>query len=354
MTLTETLTMIDPLAAAVDVGTLEAAWAEALNAPVVLMPSVTLARELLLQALALPPAAWVGVPANVTRSLANVIKDSGAQLHLINLEVDLTLAECTHTAIIWAEPVSGLLGLPAQPVTVLDCADTVPVPRSQPLNASVALYGLHLGTDETQAGALLTFGTDAVGQKLQADLARLRPSVDELIGAKAQLQLRRWLNELVVLQTAVLAETLRGVKEAAGLPVKLLQGASGLPLGVAVQIPDECDPPTFVAYVRGERTPVHWLAALRPMHYAAVRDYALHPGLRNTAQHLARWLLVPVGPKFTPHEISNAVLGLVKAADYLGLRWYTNPTRAAEYATLMTEWYGEGHDAYRPAFRLSS
>lgn len=44
------------------------------------------------------------------------------------------------------------------------------------------------------------------------------------------------------------------------------------------------------------------------------------------------------------------MLGVVKTAEYLGVRWYTNANRALEYAALMNEMYGEGHDAYRPVF----
>jgi glutathione synthase/RimK-type ligase-like ATP-grasp enzyme len=49
-----------------------------------------------------------------------------------------------------------------------------------------------------------------------------------------------------------------------------------------------------------------------------------------TASHLARWLLVPVGPDYTDEEIKHAVLGVVKAAEYTGMRWAADPGRAAE------------------------
>jgi hypothetical protein len=120
--------------------------------------------------------------------------------------------------------------------------------------------------------------------------------------------------------------------------------------GVAVRVPDECDPATFYSYVRGENTPVRSLPEVRPVHYAAVRD--LGPAWRATAEHLARWLIVPVGPDQTPDELAHAILGIVKAADYLGVRWRTAPTRAATYARAMVERYGPEHDAYRPVFEL--
>lgn len=331
----------------------EAAWSQALyGAPVLLLQNVRRARELLWQALALPRGTAVAVPANVTGELANTLKDSGARLHFVDWLPDLTLAECVQTDVVWAEPVGGLLGRPGQRVDVLDCADTAPVPDAPLPDAVAGLWGLHLHTDPEQSGALLAFAPDAAGCALQAAARRLLRPADVLNGDLALAQLRRLADRLVMAQTEVLGETLRGLLGAAGLPVKTLVGACGLPPGIAVQIPEECEPSAFVAYVRGERTPIQWLAELRPMHYAALRAHPSHPGLRRAAAHLARWLLVPVGPAFTLHEISNAVLGVVKAADYLGLRWRTDPARAAEYAALMTEWYGEGHDAYRPAFAL--
>lgn len=47
------------------------------------------------------------------------------------------------------------------------------------------------------------------------------------------------------------------------------------------------------------------------------------------------------------------MLGIVKAAEYLGVRWRSNPVQAAEYAAMMDRAYGAGHDAYRPLFALN-
>ena len=143
-----------------------------------------------------------------------------------------------------------------------------------------------------------------------------------------------------------LAEVRRGIEEAAGLPTLAVHSAGGLAHGVAVQIPAECDVSTFYAYVRGEHTPVFWLPELRRTHRAAIANCPA------SAAHLARWLLVPVGPDDTDEEIRHAVLGIVKAAEYLGVRWRTDPARAAWYADLMKEMYGPGHDAYRPVFAI--
>lgn len=70
----------------------------------------------------------------------------------------------------------------------------------------------------------------------------------------------------------------------------------------------------------------------------------------TTAAHLERWLLAPLGLHTAADEVAQIVLGIVKAAEYLGVRWRTNPQRAAAYAALLTERYGPDHDAYRPAF----
>ena len=97
-----------------------------------------------------------------------------------------------------------------------------------------------------------------------------------------------------------------------------------------------------------------------PVQTPAMEGDALHPDARcqhpiealATGERLARWLLAPVGPAMSEEEVRHAVLGIVKAADYLGVRWYSDPQRAAWYATLLDERYGPGHDAYRPAFAL--
>ncbi len=45
---------------------------------------------------------------------------------------------------------------------------------------------------------------------------------------------------------------------------------------------------------------------------------------------------------------------IVKTAEYLGVRWRTNPTRAAQYARLLEQMYGLDHDAYRPVFDIGA
>jgi hypothetical protein len=87
---------------------------------------------------------------------------------------------------------------------------------------------------------------------------------------------------------------------------------------------------------------------VRPLHYAALRT----PDT-TSAQQLARWLFVPVGPAYTTEEVSHAILGIAKTADYLGVRWVTDPARAHWYADLMVTWYGQDHDGYRPHFAVA-
>ena len=110
------------------------------------------------------------------------------------------------------------------------------------------------------------------------------------------------------------------------------------------RVPSECSPGAFWHYAQGENTPVLWVSQLRPLHYRAVTVAG------RSAAHLDRWLLVPVGPQNSIEASQQTVLGIVKAAEYLGVRWHTNPARAARYAALLVEKYGPDHDAYRPVF----
>ena len=87
---------------------------------------------------------------------------------------------------------------------------------------------------------------------------------------------------------------------------------------------------------------------LRPVHYAA------SSALRETAASLERWFFLPVSPHHGEQHHKQSVLGVVKAAEYLGLRWRTDPVLAAQYAALLEARYGTGHDAYRPAFPVEA
>ena len=105
-----------------------------------------------------------------------------------------------------------------------------------------------------------------------------------------------------------------------------------------------------LVFGRNELLPVDWFPEIQPVFYVGfqvTRDAAM---TRRSAEHLSRWLLSPLGPDFLDEEVVHAVLVMVKAAEYTGVRWYTDPARANWYNDLMLEWYGPTHDAYRTAF----
>ena len=322
--------------------TAEAAWSERLGgAWVVLVRDAYRARRLLHQAAGIQPGEWVGVPANASHDLAESIKHHKAVLRFLDFDAHLRLAPSS-TRFTWTQVVRGLW----QPrnATWLDCADTLPTPDAAERPA-MTLYGLHLPDTDDRPGALLVFSDEA----LYAEVRALRQPADCPNAAQALAQCER-LPELAEHQSANLAEVRRGLREAAGLethePNKL-----ALATAVAVQIPPESDVATFYAYVEQENTPVHWLPQIQPLHYAALGSDGASDH-RKTAANLARWLCVPVGPDYTFEEIKHGVLGIVKSAEYLGVRWRTNPAYATEYADLMDRTYGTGHDAYRPLFAL--
>ena len=320
----------------------EEAWSERLGgAMVVLARDAYRARRLLHQAAGIQPGESVGVPANASHDLAESVKHHKARLRFLDFDAQLRLAS-SGARFTWTQTLRGLW----QPRDAqwLDCADTLPMPGAAERPA-VTLYGLHLAEPDDRPGALLAFGDEA----LYAAVKALRQGADCPNAAQAMAQCER-LPELAARQSANLAEARRGLREAAGLatpePNRL-----ALATAVALQIPPECDVATFYAYVEQENTPVRWLPQIQPLHYAALRTDGA-PNHRRTAANLARWLYVPVGPDYSVEEIKHGVLGIVKAAEYLGVRWRGNPALAAEYAALMDRTYGAGHDAYRPLFAL--
>ena len=320
----------------------EQAWSERLGgAMVVLTRDAYRARRLLHQAAGVQPGEGVGIPANASHDLAESIKHHKALPRFLDFDAHLRLATpCTRFT--WTQVLRGLWQ--PQNATWLDCADTLPVPGAAERPA-VTLYGLHLPDADKRPGAMLVFSDEA----LHAEVKALRQPADWPDAAQALAQCER-LPELAERQSANLAEARRGLLEAAGLATQE-PNRLALATAVAVQIPPESDAATFYAYVEQENTPVRWLPRVQPLHYAALRADGA-PGHRGTAANLARWLYVPVGPDYTLEEIKHGVLGVVKAAEYLGVRWRSNPAHAAEYAALMDRTYGNGHDAYRPLFAL--
>ncbi len=320
----------------------EQAWSERLGgAMVVLTRDAYRARRLLHQAAGVQPGEWVGVPANASHDLAESVKHHKARPRFLDFDAQLRLAT-QGARFTWMQVLRGLWQ--PQNAAWLDCADTLPMPGSAERPA-VTLFGLHLADSDDRPGALLAFNDDA----LYAAAKALRQPADCPNAAQALAQCDR-LPELAERQSANLAEARRGLCQAAGLATHE-PSSLALATAVAVQIPLECDAATFHAYVEQENTPVRWLPQIQPLHYAALRADGA-PNHRETATNLARWLYVPVGPDYAFEEIKHGVLGIVKAAEYLGVRWRSNPAYAAGYAALMDRTYGTGHDAYRPLFAL--
>lgn len=328
------------LHADVTLETAQAAWSERLgSAMVLLVRDAYHARRLLHHAAGVQLGEWVGMPANASHDLAESVKHHKALPRFLDFDAHLRLATSS-TRFTWTQVVRGLWQ--PQNATWLDCADTLPMP-GEAERPAVTLYGLHLPGD--RPGALLVFNDEA----LYAEVRALRQPDDCPNAAQALAQCER-LPKLAEHQSANLAEVRRGLLEAAGL-VTHEPSRLALATAVAVQIPLESDVATFYAYVEQENTPVRWLPQIQPLHYAAMRADGASDH-RGTGANLARWLYVPVGPDYTFEEIKHGVLGIVKSAEYLGVRWRTNPAYAAEYAALMDQTYGAGHDAYRPLFAV--
>lgn len=329
------------LNADVTLETAEVVWSERLGgAMVVLVRDAYRARRLLHRAVGIQPGEWVGIPANASHDLAESVKHHKALPRFLDFDAHLQLVG-GDTRFTWTQVVRGLWQ--PQNATWLDLADTLPLPGVAQRPA-VTLYGLHLA-DADRPGALLVFTDIALYEAVRT----LRQPQDTPDAAQALAQCER-LPGLAERQCANVVEVGRGLREAAGLVIHEPNGLA-LATGVAVQIPPESDVATFYAYVEQENTPVRWLPQIQPVHYAALRADGA-PDHRRTAANLARWLYVPVGPDYTFEEIKHGVLGIVKSAEYLGVRWRTNPAYAAEYAALMDRTYGAGHDAYRPLFEL--
>lgn len=331
----------------------QAAWSEMLGGlSVVLVRNADAARAALLRAADVAPGEPVGLPANATRALCEVVKHHPAQPRFLDLDAQLALcadaARLAETRVVWAQPFGGLpASAPlARGTLLVDASDTLPLPGSAELAGAAAwVWGLHLATNEREAGALIACVDPGLARMVEAQLTpNERPDAPRVVA-----QLRRLVGPdgVATQQGRALAEVARGLREAAGLPQRDPVGYGGLAQHIAVRVPEPCDAATFYAYVLGENTPVRWLPALRPLHYAALRvDGA--PEAARTAAELARWLLVPVGPGYTDEEVAHAILGPTKAADYLGVRWHVAPERSRWYADLMNELYDDEHDAYRP------
>ncbi|MEM9515718.1 MAG: hypothetical protein AAGA42_12755 [Actinomycetota bacterium] len=141
-----------------------------------------------------------------------------------------------------------------------------------------------------------------------------------------------------------------GVRAAAGFDTLPGQPVDGTRMtGVVVRLPEPADPTTFYAYARGECTGVEWVSLRQPLHPHARQDLTT-ADLERSSRHLAHLFHLPIGASFSVDEIEHAVLGVVKAAEYIGWRWWQDPDLVEQYSNFLDDKYGPDHDAYRPAF----
>ena len=308
---------------------------------VVLLRDPRRARELVLRTLDVAGDV-VNLPANSTDDVLEAVRAAGGVPQFGVRETGPDGMGLT-----WRQLPLGLWWRMPHGRQVIDGLDTLADPAAR-LAAEITLLGLHLSARREQSGALVALrGPRALefADRLQRNLT---PG-DEVDTIASLQQLARLLGPdgLADRQRRVVDEVWRGLHEAGGLPLLSTHRWGGLPLGVAIRIPDDVDAATFLAYVSRERTPIHWLAWLQPVHYAAFR--VAPDEVAREAAELARWLVVPAEPDAAPETIAQSVLGVVKAAEYLGVRWWIDPARAAAYAALLSEWYGPDHDGFRVA-----
>jgi len=315
--------------------------------PVWIARSLREARLQLLLSFGVVTGGTVLLPANATHPLVEIIKQVGAKPLFAALDCNLGIVTGKQCRLAWLQP---LFGLPVQDsisaeISILDHGDSVPgsvprnVAREKDASADIELYGLCLSHNPDRAGALVVFNQQEHYTQFLAENEEVDPSIYQ----RADEQLQRLYN-LAPMQESALDYVWTGVREAAGLPVLPLTTGSALAHGIAVRVPEEGSPSLFWSYASRENTPIQWVPELRPIHYAASASRN-----ENIAM-LERWFFVPVSPTDDIGAMKQSILGIVKTAEYLGLRWRTDPMRAAQYATKLDELYGPEHDAYRPAF----
>lgn len=326
--------------------------------PLLLVSRPDRARKLLMAALGVADKEPIGIPVNTRRYLSEDVKRSGGKPLFVELDADLEFAPETPgleaARIVWAQPIGGMA--PPAPLPgktyLVDHGLTLPAPLragGAGLPGAATVFGLHL--DEKDSGALIAFN-DA---KLAEQVAALMEADDAPHAGRALAQVQRLAGPdgLAARQLWLDAEVRLGMEAGAGLP--MAERADGaLPHGLAVRIPEEADLATFISYVRNELVAVDWLPEAQPMFYVAYQVTQDQGLTRRSAEHVARWVMSPIGPDFVDDEITHAVLGILKAAEYTGVRWYTNPGRARWYGEMLVDWYGPDHDAYHPAFAIAA
>lgn len=317
------------------------------------------ARKLLMRAFGLDLAEPVGLPVNTRRTLSEAVKRSGGSPRFIELDGDLGFAPDSpgldDYRLVWAEPLGGMPAPepPAGKTMFVDYGFTLPAPLGTdvPLRGQATVWGLHHRDMEHSEGALIAFhGQPGLYDQALALLSEDEAGEPDL--ALAQCVRLAGREGLAARIARVQAQAREGMDAAVGLPTPAVASA-GLPIGLAVRIPESADMPTFLSYVRSENIPVHWVPELQPIFYVAFQISTDDVLTSRSAERLARWLITPLGPDMNDEEIIHQVLVFVKTADYTGVRWYTDPGRAKWYGNLMFEWYGPTHDAFRLRFPIA-
>jgi hypothetical protein len=320
-------------------------WQAAFGAqPVLLVRNAARARSLILRSRLCSRQAQLILPANATPALVQSVKRTQRPYSFAELDGSLALNRAD-AGVTWAQPagvVAATAGRRPGCALVIDWGECAPAPGAD-LQGDVAIYRLFAAQETREAGALLLFSDWRLFRHVQS----LMQSDDVPDYGRMAAHLPVW-EALARRQQTVLAAVAAGVRQAAGFVVAT--PADALADAVLVQIPEEAPTSAFYAYISAENTPVQWMPLVRPLHYAALRSGCG----AATHRHLERWLALPVAPGYGEEQISHTVLGIVKTAEYLGVRWRTDPTHAAAYAALMDEIYGPGHDAYCPIFPIIS
>ncbi|CAN5787494.1 hypothetical protein BH20CHL1_BH20CHL1_07390 [soil metagenome] len=339
------------------------AWSDYLGGQerLLLVKSTDRARKLLMQALGLEQGERVGIPANSRRPLSEAVKKSGGKPLFIELDHDLKFVPETpgldDVQLTWAQPVGGMP--PPEPLPgktlFVDYSYSLPAASAPVLPRAATIWGLHLATmvgRSPEDGALIAFNDDALYQTaLDLLTGEDLPNLDR---ALAQCERLSGQDGLAARLAAVYRAAAEGLHLSAGLPVAPAESSAALPFGLVIRIPDEADVATFISYIRNENVHLDWLPKVQPMFYVSYQVTTNMELTRRTAENLSRGISAPLGQDVGDDEITQAVRGPVKAAEYTGVRWYTDPERARWYNNLLLEWYGPDHDAYRMAFEGTS
>jgi hypothetical protein len=337
-----------------------AAWADYIGypGPLLFVKSPDRARKLLMEAFGIEPGERVGIPVNTRRYLSEAVKRAKGRPLFVELNADLSFDPATPgldpVRLHWAQPIGGMAPpapLPGRTLLV-DHGLTLPAPLildGELMAGEVMLWGLHL--DEHDAGVLIAFRDSSLAEKLHALLTD--DDLPDLPRALAQCERLRGQDGLAARLLEIDRQVRVGMEAGAGMPMAN-RARRTLPHGVPVRIPEEADLPTFISYVRNELVPLDWFPEVQPMFYVAYQVSQDSARTRQSAEYLARWVMSPVGPDFVEDEVTHAVLGILKAAEYTGVRWYTNPGRTRWYHEMLMEWYGPEHDAYRAVFALTA